>query len=220
MMQCGFAASVCASGIQVNKTRIVFNEGDVKSTVVISHIENEDDTISSKSFVIETAVYDSLNQDNLSQQFYSAPNVFTLSGEQSTVVSIIPIDDISLLSGNELLYYFGVNVYSLENEGEMIRSLYKVLYRNSKIKYKPINNDSLLLFRKQKAALTITNPTPYYVAIGNLYVDDKIIDESLMLPPLSETDLLIENPENSRLIKWNAIDDYGGLTQSYLFEFK
>lgn len=214
-----FFSSVYASGVQVNKTRIVFNEGEVKSSVIVSHVANaSDEVLSSKSFVIETSVYDTLLQDDLSEKLYSIPNVFTLKDSQSTIVNIIPIGN-DIKSEVELLYYLGVSVYSLEEDGGVSRSFYKILFRQASLKNKPANNDSLLVFNKQKNVLHIRNPTPYFVAIGNFYVDGEAINEPITLPPLSEMKLPIDQSENIQIIKWNAIDDYGGVTPFYHFYF-
>lgn len=61
--------------------------------------------------------------------------------------------------------------------------------------------------------LIVSNPTPFYVSFYSLSVGEKELKEADMVAPKSKKQWAMPNGIRSTVIKWQAINDYGGVTE-------
>jgi P pilus assembly chaperone PapD len=60
----------------------------------------------------------------------------------------------------------------------------------------------------QHPVLTASNPTPYYLTIGNIRLGANALKPA-MIAPFSSADFTVTGAGNSRELRWTVIDDYG-----------
>lgn len=198
----------------LDRTRIIFNEEDGGTSVVI---ENQDST---SSFLAQTWI-ETPEGKKLTDSLVALPFLQKVSPKQKKQIKITYMDgQNSLPQDRESLLYF--NLLGIPPQGKeanvvqfTIQSRLKLFYRPKGIEYKmSVNKDFQrdLKVVKQGENIKLTNPTPFNIIITNINVDqnkDNNFPETIVAP-FSDSVVKLKNPS------WNSfevayIDDFGGL---------
>jgi P pilus assembly chaperone PapD len=148
--------------------------------------------------------------------FIVTPPLFRLDPDQENVLRINFIGA-DLPRDRESVYWLNVKSIAPTQKGDVnklqvnIKSKFKIFYRPNSLAGDPMKAWQQLTFKVEGNRLVAHNPTPYFVSFFSLSVGGKEIDEPGMIGPLTRK----EWPVNGAgTIRWRAINDFGGITDS------
>ena len=204
-----------SAAVQLSSSRIIFKEGQKEATLTMRN------TASNQSFLVQTWLSDVNNNKLTPSPFLLTPPLFKMTQNSSANLRVINSGRQSFAQDKETL--FRLNILSIPSqtdaEGAKLvvnnRSIIKFIYRPASLS----NHDAALAYQKLQIKtdgkyLTLTNPTPYYVNIGQISLNGARLsanDLSAMgtVPPSGTVTL----PYNVTLrnVTLTAIGDRGAL---------
>lgn len=207
-----FSFNTVAS-VTLGGTRVIYEENRKESNISVS---NQD---SNSPVLIQTWAENYLSGDNSEVPFIVTPPLFRLEPEQDNIIRIIHAGKL-LPQHEETVYWLSVrSIPSTKRNKEnklliTVQNRIKIIYRPSALSKKEASDAyKKIKFSREKNMLTVSNPTPFYVSFYSLVVGGKELKEADMVAPKSKKQWAIPNGIRSSEIKWQAINDYGGVTQ-------
>lgn len=201
--------SVLAGGITLSSTRIIYPQ-DVKQTSIT--VRNTDDK---SSFLVQSWVE---NKDgSKSHDFIVTPPLYASEAGNENILRLMFVGG-KLPNDRESIYYFNtkaipsIDKMQLENKNALMLAAVtriKLFVRPSGLTLSKDDAPAKLRFLRNGDQLKIKNPTPYYITITNLKIDNKSM-KGVMVEPKSEISLII--PHGIRNISYSTINDYGAIT--------
>ncbi|KJG38016.1 hypothetical protein UA32_11570 [Photobacterium angustum] len=196
------------AGVALGQTRVIFDGS--KKEVELSVSNNKKDS----NYLIQSYITKSNNKKT--NDFIITPPLFVMKGKEENLLRIVGVNKESLAKDRESLYWINVKAIPSLTEKDKgknmiqiaIDSRIKLFYRPHKFKITPIKAQSMIKFSKVGNKIKISNPTPYYITIVNMYVG-KGKFEPTMVAPYSEHK--IDNEKYYRgKVTYQTINDYGG----------
>lgn len=202
--------SISASaGFSVAATRVIYN-GNVKEASL--SVKNTED---SNVYLIRSWV--SSDKKGEKVPFITTPPLFRIEPGQDNAVRITQTSS-SLAQDKESVYW--LNTLAIPPASKEKNSLQFSINTRIKLIYRPAalnNKDAIakayehLTFTRSGSTLTASNPTPYYVSMTKVSINGHELKDGYMVPPKSS--LKIDNAPVGNNITWQAINDFGGLTE-------
>lgn len=197
------------TGLSVGATRVIYN-GNMKEASL--SIKNTED---SSVYLIRSWI----SSDNAAEKipFVITPPLFRIEPGQDNTVRITQTSS-SLAQDKESVYW--LNTLAIPPATKEKNSLQFSINTRIKLIYRPttLNNKEAIAKAYQQititrsgSTLTANNPTPYYVNMTKVSVNGKELKAGYMVPPKSS--LEISNAPAGNSINWQAINDFGGLTE-------
>lgn len=197
------------AGLSVGATRVIYN-GNMKEASL--SIKNTED---SSVYLIRSWI----SSDNAGEKipFVITPPLFRIETGQDNTVRITQTSS-SLAQDKESVYW--LNTLAIPPATKEKNSLQFSINTRIKLIYRPttLNNKEAIAKAYQQititrsgSTLTANNPTPYYVNMTKVSVNGKELKAGYMVPPKSS--LEISNAPAGNSINWQAINDFGGLTE-------
>lgn len=201
-----------SGGISLSQTRVIFNEGEKSVPLTIKNTGNI-------NYLIQSRVLTSL-RDNEPSGFVITPPLFTLNAESHQALRLIS-DKVNLPSNKESLFYVSViGIPAQKKEEQEMAKLSMGLAFNIKLFYRPLGliapDEKIfcsLLYSKKNNETEIINPTPYFLTIGELKINNQKIElsfEQSMISPFSQSQIPTSFSEGK--VEWKIITDSGGLS--------
>ncbi|WP_272524132.1 fimbrial biogenesis chaperone [Providencia sp. PROV230] len=215
-------------GISLSQTRVVF-EQNAKSKKVL--INNQSDQV----YLIDSRVLstpDGLARSTDRLPFMVTPPLFRLEKNSNNAVLINRNDTSTLAKDRESLFYLSfLAIPSVKPSAESaespeitttqvsfgIRTVIKLFYRPTGLDMPVSLAPEKLTVKQGKNQLQITNPTPYYLTLAELFVNDQPIsirEQGAMLAPFS-TQYYNAPQVIIKQVLWSVINDFGGLSQRF-----
>ncbi|WP_392398406.1 molecular chaperone [Edwardsiella piscicida] len=210
--------------ITLGASRIIF---DADSDSYNLPIENQQ----SYPILVESRVMDEKSEKK-SPDYIVTPPLFRLDSGQKNTISIIKVSP-----------HFPHNIESMhwicvksipptegsawsdndKNSGKgtlnvnvMVNSCIKLITRPSSLNIKDASYASALTWQQNQGALTVTNPTPYFINFRGIKVNGRNITPPIAIKPQGVYQFPQKNIANKgEKITWNLINDYGGTTRDY-----
>lgn len=208
---------VNASGINLGQTRVVIFEGEKSTTL---HIINTGDT----RYLIKSSVTRDIEGDALAP-FIITPPLFIMESDSQQLVRIISLEDPESKL-QESLYYISVLAIPAQQKNEQTASediipeinigtdiVIKLFHRPRGLKMTSTEAPCKMRVEQLNNEIVVTNPTPYYLTMTDMEADGMSIsmdDRSAMLAPMSSQ--RYSTRQKVRVVKWQTINDYGGLS--------
>lgn len=217
MLSTGTALAV----VNTTQSRLVFNEDSTTESLTVVN------SYSSPALVqMWTDDNEPLSPpDRISTPLIVVPPLFKLAPSESRNLRVMLLSRDGLPKDRERVYW--LNLYQIPPNTQQktaqekkvilpLRIRLKVFVRPIGLKAPEENIGEKLRFTLNKAdaknaVLTVSNPTPYYMSIGNMSLGDKTL-KTKMIAPFSSTEISAENAGSSRALSWTTIDDYGKQT--------
>ena len=198
---------VADGGVGLGATRMVYHTQDKMASMPVIN------STSNQHYLINSWVEDS--DEVKTKDLIVTPPLYLSEPNSENALRVIKVLD-NFHNDREKLYY--LNVKSIpSSKGEIeadkntlqfaILSRIKIFVRppgleridelENKLAFKIINNDAI-----------ISNPTPYYMNMVNVFLDDKKVD-SITLQPFGQK--IMGN--GTKKIKFQLVNDYGALTK-------
>ncbi|WP_435955429.1 fimbrial biogenesis chaperone [Dryocola sp. BD626] len=202
-------SSPCFAGLSVGATRVVY-DGSMKEAML--SVNNTED---SNVYLIRSWV--SSDNKNDKPPFIVTPPLFRIEPGQNNDVRITQTSS-NLPQDRETAYW--LNTLAIPPKTDTKNALQFSINTRIKLFYRPTalsNKEAVakayqqLTFSRASGALTVNNPTPYYVSLTKVTINGKELKEGLMVAPKSSSK--IENAPAGNSITWQAINDFGGLTE-------
>lgn len=218
--------SQAKGGLSLSQTRVIFDEKAKSNKVVINNQSEQVYLINSR--VLSSPDSQSESAENM--PFLITPPLFRLEKESRNTVLISRNDTSKLPTDRESVFYLSFlaipsvkKVPEAEGNDNMtttqvsfgIRTLIKLFYRPSGLDIPISLAQEKLTFKQNTKQLQVTNPTPYYLTLAELTVNEQPInvrDQGAMLAPFS-TQYYAVSEEAVKNISWIVINDFGGLSE-------
>ncbi len=205
----GIANSAYA-GVALGATRVVYPANQKQVSLGIS---NNDDK---STFLIQSWVENAAGaKDN---RFVITPPLFVIKGKRENSLRIIDGTEHSLPQDRETLFWVNVKAIPSMNKSQQsqntlqlaIISRIKMFYRPNGLRIAPEEAAKQLRFKKSGTALTLVNPTPYYLTVTSLHAGSVTLANT-MVPPMGTSSVPL--PAGSAAnITYQTINDFGALT--------
>ncbi|ELY1864191.1 molecular chaperone [Serratia marcescens] len=201
------------ANVVLGGTRMIYDETKKEANISVS---NQD---SSKPVLIQTWVENFSSQNKDEVPLIVTPPLFRLEPEQENIIRVI-YSGAELPQHEESIYWLSVRSIPSSQRSKENKLLITVQNR-IKILYRPkilSKNDAANAYKKIRFSLTgnrleAINPTPFYVSFYSVALGGKELKEADMIAPHSTKAWKIPNEKLDREIKWQAINDYGGVTK-------
>lgn len=210
------------ASISLDQSRIIFTSSQKMQTVTI---QND----SAKTYLIQTQVQDSGIDGPKSEYFLVVPPLFRLEASGQHVMQLLPQHVQSLPRDRESVFYFSATALpamkkpagSAENTARLsiaTRLVIKLFYRPATL---PITDEQaagqLQFTSMPQGGLCFINPTPYFITISQAWAEGHAIPDTtgLMLAPKSAH--AVKNAVLRQPIRWQVINDFGGVSQHYQY---
>lgn len=227
------AFSWAEGGLSLSQTRVIF---DAKAKSAKVTLNNQSDRV----YLINSRVLltsDESSPTTATLPFMITPPLFRLEKESRNTVLIAKNDTSLLPIDRESVFYLSFlaipavkkndDAASRDEEATSmttpqvslgIRTVIKLFYRPSGLALLPAAAPSKLTFAQQGTQLSVTNPTPYYVTLARLTVNDQAIpvrEMGAMIAPFTSRDYTLPGIPSANTVAWSAITDFGGVSDDY-----
>ncbi|HGN1706465.1 TPA: molecular chaperone [Providencia rettgeri] len=200
------------AGVSLGTTRVIFpmDEGqvilpvstslDVDAYLIQSWVENKDGT--------------------KSEQFMITPPLFMMQGKKDNNILILNKKNVKLPNDRESLFWVNVKSIPASDKKDADKNILQFSITNRiKMFYRP---DGLLkyleeapnklTFSLKNKTLIIKNPSPVFVTIVQMKLNNDELD-NIMLEPFGQAEIPIKyNLKTSNDISYETINDYGAMT--------
>lgn len=211
-------------GLRLAQTRVVFDAANPNAKLAIKNS-------SPQVYLIKADVINR-PEGNVQQPappFIATPPMFRLEKESQNTLLIVRNGTSELPTDRESVFYLSLLAIPATTkanapEGEVtsaqvsvgIRNVIKLFYRPKGLPMSVETASSQLTFRQQGQQLEVNNPTPYYITLAQLSVDQHSVDVrelSPMIAPFSTHTYPVKG--GAAQAEWRVITDYGGMSTAY-----
>lgn len=209
--------SQASGGVYISKTRVIFPSN--KNSVGLTVNNNSSSNIS----LLRSWVSKDKTDENDESVFAVTPPLYRLESNSKTQLRINLIDDSNLPKDRESIFYINVlSIPSIDSKNKNVESGVQVaISHKMKLFYRPTSLDNEinikkshenLIFKQINGELIIENPSPYYITLSELTLNNKKHPNNgdMMLPPYGNLILDIKTKKGDK-IKYKTINDYGGV---------
>lgn len=203
------------AGLSVGATRVVYTSDMKEASLPIRNSED------ATPYLIRSWV--SGDNDSEKVPFITTPPLSRIEPGQENTLRITQTSS-SLPQDRESVYW--LNTLAIPPETKEKNSIQFSLNTRIKLFYRPIalNKKETIEKSYQQAkfsrsgnSVNINNPTPYYLNLSKITINDTELKEGVMVAPHSSTK--IDNVPSGNRVSWQAINDYGGLSQKFTANF-
>lgn len=200
-------ANANSGGVGLGTTRLIYNAGDKQASLDVRN------THTTSPFLIQTW----LDNDNgvKTQDFTVVPPLVVLRPNSENTLRII-FTGKGLPTDRETLYWLTVKAIpqSVEQGSNTLQlaaaSRIKVFYRPVGLKENANESYNKITASLSGGKLTLHNPTPYYLTLITLRVDNKEVKPLMLSPKGSST--VSGHFNGAKRVSYQTINDYGAWT--------
>jgi len=194
------------AGITVNATRVIYDGNKKETPVTISNAKD------SSVFLVRSWIESENKGESI--PFIITPPLFRIDPGQENILRISLMSE-ALPQNKESLFW--LNILSVPPATDKKNSLQfsvnskmKLIYRPSSLVGKQAASAyKQLQFSHSGNQLMVSNPTPYYINLFSVSVNNVPIKDVRMVPPNANITL---NATEGNKVSWKAINDAGGIT--------
>lgn len=200
------AMSSAQAGVIIGGTRIIY-KGDKKETSI--SVENPDKV----SYLIQSWS-DAGEESSDKSPFMITPPLFRLGAGQQNTLRIIRVGG-SLPEDREMLYWMNIKSIPATEKNDSANTLQiavktriKLIYRPQSLTDQPEKFTDKLTWNRSGNAVTVTNPTAYYMNFSAVKVGNSTVKDATYVAPMSTATFTL--PAGARGdISWVIINDFG-----------
>lgn len=202
-----FVSHESFAGFSIGITRVIYNESNKGATVPIS---SNGDGI---HYLVQGWVED---MNGGRADFMVTPPILKLGPDTQNTLSVkylgepLPID-------RESLFYFNVKAIPAKDNsiGNQLtianKNILKLIYRPVTLTFKDATDaPQKITLSRLKSKVAISNPTPFYINIGEFLINGKLQNDVSYVAPFSQLLIGQTISEEKMIIKYRTINDFGG----------
>lgn len=198
------------AGVGLGATRVIYPADQKQVTLGVS---NNDDK---GTFLIQSWVENADGQKD--GRLVITPPLYLMQGKKENTLRIIDATNQRLPKDRESLFWINVKAIpsldkSRQDENTLqlaITSRIKLFYRPNGLTIAPDKAPEQLRFKRSGKALTVVNPTPYFITLSELNAGARLL-ENTMVPPLGAATVALP-ADAGNTITYRTINDYGAQT--------
>lgn len=202
-----FLSFPVVAGFQPGLTRVIYDEKKAEASIPVSAVKD------STYYLVQTWVED-INHKRA--DFVLSPPIFKLPPNTQNTIRIKYVGE-PLPQDRETLFFLSIKAIpskdaSVQNQITIAsKSVLKLIYRPKSLDYKNgILAKKELSFSWANGQLTVKNPTAYYINFGRFFAGNSELKDFGYVKPFSEAVKDVKVKPTS--IRYNVIDDFGGVT--------
>ncbi|MGK8934066.1 fimbria/pilus periplasmic chaperone [Pluralibacter gergoviae] len=212
------STAVHAGGIALGSTRIIYPHGAKQAEVSTRNTSDK------STFLVQSWVENASGEKD--KKFFVTPPLFTSAPGNENKLRLMYVGP-ELPKDRESLFYFNSKAIPSVSKSETENKNILVIAATTRIKLfvrpdglKPSSDKApgLLRFSRSGNQFTITNPTPYYITIGEMKIGGVALKESIMVAPMDKVTKPFSGSNGSISIR--TINDYGAYTPPLQFSFQ
>lgn len=199
-----------AGGIALGATRVIYPADAKQTSLALSNSNKQE------RYLINAWIENATGQKE--KTFVITPPLFVSEPNSENTLRIIYAGP-ALATDRESLFYLNVKaIPSMDkNNGEnnnvlqlAILSRIKLFVRPNKLETQPGQALDTLAFTRRGSAISINNPSPYFITLVNLQLGGKKLDNVMVAPKTSATVTLPAGAQGA--LSWQSVNDYGAIT--------
>jgi len=199
-----------AGGIALGSTRVIYPADAKQTSLALSNSNKQE------RYLINAWIENATGQKE--KTFVITPPLFVSEPNSENTLRIIYAGP-TLATDRESLFYLNVKaIPSMDkNNGEnnnvlqlAILSRIKLFVRPNKLETQPLQALDTLAFTRSGSAISINNPSPYFITLVNLQMGGKKLDNVMVAPKTSATVTLPAGAQGA--LSWQSVNDYGAIT--------
>ncbi len=211
-------APVANSAINLDRTRVIFNENEQSTTVMLSN-QNVENPFLAQSWLTDE------NRNKISTPLLVLPALQRIEPKGHSLISLVKTGQLAQLpKDRESLFYLNVREIPPKPEKAnvlqiAIQSEIKVFFRPQQIT--PAKGEiwqNKLTITKSGKQFRIENPTPYYITVSNILQQSKnthqnptrlLVGNAFMVSPKGSIDVDVTDNRTNQFFLY-YVNDYGG----------
>ncbi|MCS2166942.1 type 1 fimbria chaperone FimC [Scandinavium manionii] len=199
-----------AGGIALGATRVIYPADAKQTSLALSNSNKQE------RYLINAWIENASGQKE--KTFVITPPLFVSEPNSENTLRIIYAGP-ALATDRESLFYLNVKaIPSMDkNNGEnnnvlqlAILSRIKLFVRPNKLETQPLQALETLAFTRSGSAISINNPSPYFITLVNLQMGGKKLDNVMVAPKSHATVTLPAGAQGA--LSWQSVNDYGAIT--------
>ncbi|MCS2150716.1 type 1 fimbria chaperone FimC [Scandinavium manionii] len=199
-----------AGGIALGATRVIYPADAKQTSLALSNSNKQE------RYLINAWIENASGQKE--KTFVITPPLFVSEPNSENTLRIIYAGP-ALATDRESLFYLNVKaIPSMDkNNGEnnnvlqlAILSRIKLFVRPNKLETQPLQALETLAFTRSGSAISINNPSPYFITLVNLQMSGKKLDNVMVAPKSHATVTLPAGAQGA--LSWQSVNDYGAIT--------
>lgn len=202
-----------AEGIGLNQSRIIYM-ADKKYQVIDVNNRNND------PYLIQSSVL-TTPDGGVSDNFIVAPPLFRINANSDYAIKILAKDISSLPKDKESMFYFKIRAIPSvkpadKNKADLVfitAIIIKMHFRPESLAMPSHTVYGMVRLTRESNLWVIDNPTPYYMTVVNLTINNNLREGSILIPPSGKVP--IEMNSEIQQSSWQIINDFGGLTPKF-----
>lgn len=210
-----FYSHICpASGIQVGRTRIIYEAGKKEVSLPLTNTDSE------LPWLIQS--WTDIGDEKTRGPFIVTPPLFRLDPQKEQNLRIA-WNGTALPENKETLFYMNVRTIpasAKEDEGKnVLRLIYKtrlkLFWRPKQLKGSQAESCEKLRFTRQGNTLQVANPNAYYTVFDSMHLGATSLRTVDMVAPFSTRSFTLPANATGSKVTWRCLTDYGNASQSY-----
>ncbi|MGV0243247.1 fimbrial biogenesis chaperone (plasmid) [Klebsiella aerogenes] len=212
------------AGIVVSGTRFVVTASEHSKSITVRNTGNEGFLV--KSEVLPDKGEELEGTDNLKKYSYGenpfaiTPPLYLLNAGKESKLRLECVSCQDLPKDRETFYRLGISAIPGGKPGAntvqlAIRSTFKLFYRPDGLPGKANDAYKKLKWKREGKNIVVNNPSPYYVTLFELSVNNKKVRNPGMVAPFSSRIQPWCPATGSCQLKWTTLNDFGGVTPEW-----
>ncbi|EEZ4380871.1 fimbrial biogenesis chaperone [Escherichia whittamii] len=203
-----------AGGIVLERTRVIYDASKKEAALSVANHSEQ------MPYLLQSWV--DTPQETSRGPFIITPPLFRLEAGDSSSLRIIKTDG-QLPTDKESLFYVNVRAIPAQKKTEIdkdnvltlvFKTRIKLFYRPTGLKGKSYDAYKSLEYKRSNNKLDIYNPSAYYVVFAGLALGKtELTDKIDYIAPGQHLQLVVPAAAENT-VKWAAINDYGGQSQT------
>ncbi|HAV1850641.1 MULTISPECIES: molecular chaperone [Enterobacter cloacae complex] len=197
------------AGVVMGGTRVVYLEGQREVAFSITNMEKE------TPYLIQSWIENIDSKNKTAPPFIVTPTLFRLDAEQKNSLRINYLGT-PLPTDRESVFWLNIKNIAPSKKANSnklqinVKSKFKLFFRPAGLKGNAELAYKKLKFTCRNNTLSAHNPSPWFVSFYKVSVGNTDLEMPGMIDPFSDRQWHIPC---SGTIRWQAINDYGGLTR-------
>nr|WP_267483615.1 molecular chaperone [Photorhabdus aegyptia] len=207
-----------AAGISLNKTRVIFTQGERAQTLTVVNTTPQ-------AWLVQVRITG--DQAKTAPAFVVTPPLFRLEANSQNSLRILPTFNLSPFPvDRESLGYVQMNAipaaHQMANEhtrdqaSMSVGMRIKFFWRPQGLPMLPEEAYGQLRFQSQPNGIKACNPTPYFLSLDSLTLDGQALDLNRYPSMIAPRDCVTyAGQQDKKSVSWSMINDYGGASNRF-----
>lgn len=203
-----------AAGIQVGRTRIVYDAGKKEISLPLINKETE------LPWLIQS--WTDTGDGRTRGPFIVTPPLFRLEPQKEQSLRIA-WNGTALPENKESLFYMNVRTIPAtaaeDDDKNVLRLIYKtrikLFWRPKGLKGDPDETCKNLRYSRHGQQLTVTNQGAFHITFDNLKLGNAKLEKADMVTPQSSVEIPVPDTATGNQVSWRCITDYGNASDKY-----